>query len=229
VTINHVGSSPSILDPIVIPLVKGPRILDVGCGFGRWGALLTTNLWEASKSKPANRSQIVGCDGHLPNVEESRKNNYYQEVLHLTFPPLPFCDDSFDTVLLLDVLEHLNVNDGRKLVDEAKRVSRQRVILSTPNWCALRDAHRTITGWNPFEAHLSYWPRHALRDLEFKLYGAGSRPGGRYWRIGLKKMKLLSFYDRILRSSIGSLSLFFPFIAENVVGVWERQKGSSYR
>jgi SAM-dependent methyltransferase len=222
------GSSPSILDPIVIPLVKGPRILDVGCGFGRWGALLTTNLWEVARSNTANRSEIVGCDGYLPNVEESRKNNYYQEVLHLTFPPLPFHDDSFDTVLLLDVLEHLNAINGKKLIDEAKRVSLQCVILSTPNWSALRDAHNTITGWNPFESHLSYWPRHTLRDLEFKLYGAGSWPGGRYWRIGLKKMNLLSFYDRILRPSIGSLSLYLPFFSENVVGIWEKKKGPLY-
>jgi hypothetical protein len=38
-------------------------------------------------------------------------------------------------------------------------------------------------------------------------------------------MNLLSFYDRILRPSIGSLSLYLPFLAENVIGVWGKKEG----
>jgi SAM-dependent methyltransferase len=217
------GSSPLVLDSVVIPFVQGPKILDVGCGFGRWGVLLTTNYWETCGGKSGERPEIVGCDGHLPNVEQSRKSNYYREVHHIHFPPLPFPDSSFDSVLLLDVIEHLNDNDGRKLINESERVAAQRVVLSTPNRSALRDAHTTLTGWNPLEAHLSYWPRNLLRNLGFRLYGAGWRAGGRYWRGLLRQTNLLCFYDEVMRPTFMSLSRFFPFFGENVVGIWEKR------
>ena len=46
------GGSPANLDPVVIPLVEGPRILDVGCGFGKWGHLCLTNYWETHNYVP---------------------------------------------------------------------------------------------------------------------------------------------------------------------------------
>jgi SAM-dependent methyltransferase len=217
------GSSPLILDAVVLPLIRGPRILDVGCGFGRWGALLTTNYWETYLAEPGTRPSITGCDGHSPNVDLARQSGFYKEVLHITFPPLPFSSDSFETVLVLDVLEHLDYENGGKLVDEAKRIASRRVVLSTPNWPALRGGHATITGWNDLEAHLSYWSRSSLRRLGFRLYGAGWRPGGRYWRTILRRMGLLSFYDEALRPSVMSLSTYIPLMSENVVGLWEKR------
>ncbi len=143
-----------MLDPVVIPLVLGPRILDAGCGFGRWGALLTTNYWETHRAKPGIRPSITGCDGYLPNVELARQSGFYTEVIHASVPPLPFPDNSFETVLLLDVIEHVEEMKGMQLIEEAKRVASQRVVLSTPNWPAFRDGHATITGWNDLEAHI---------------------------------------------------------------------------
>ena len=92
------GSSPCALDSAVMPLVLGPRILDAGCGFGRWGALLTTNYWETHRAEPGIRPSIKGCDGYLPNVELARQSGFYAEVIHTSFPPLPFPDNSFDAV-----------------------------------------------------------------------------------------------------------------------------------
>ena len=80
-----------------------------------------------------------------------------------------------------------------------------------------------MTGYNELEAHLSYWPRQSLSRFGFKLYGAGWRVGGRYWRFLLKRMNLLSVYDDVVRPSIMSLGRYFPLFAENVVGVWERR------
>jgi SAM-dependent methyltransferase len=131
------GSSPCMLDSVVIPLVLGPRILDVGCGFGRWGTLLTTNYWETYRPECGTRPSIKGCDGYLPSVELARRSGYYEEVTCAFFPPLPFLDDSFETVLLIDVIEHVDKNRGAVLIEEAKRVASRRIVLSTPNRPAL--------------------------------------------------------------------------------------------
>lgn len=211
-----------MLDPVVIPLVLGPRILDAGCGFGRWGALLTTNYWETHGAPTGIRPSTKGCDGYLPNVELARQSGFYAEVIHAAFPPLSFSSNSFDTVLLLDVIEHLEEVKGIELIEEAKRVASQRVVLSTPNRPAFRDAHATITGPNDLEAHLSYWSRKTLRDLGFRLYGAGWDPGGRYWRGLLHRAGLLSFYDAAVRPTIAGLSSHVSFFSENVVGMWQK-------
>jgi SAM-dependent methyltransferase len=216
------GSSASCLDPVIIPLIKGRRVLDVGCGFGRWGMLIRTNSWESYSYGSGNHAEIVGCDGFLPNVEMAHKSGHYHKVYHLLFPPLPFADSMFDTVLIADVIEHMKEEKGAKLIEEAKRVASHRVILSTPNYRALRNAHATMTGWNPLEAHLSYWHRSYLRGRGFRLYGAGWRPGGRYLREGLRKFRLLPFYDQVVRPWLSSVSLYVPLFSENVVGVWEK-------
>jgi SAM-dependent methyltransferase len=219
------GSSPVILDAVVIPLIRGPKILDVGCGFGRWGSLINTNYWETCSGNKSEKPAVIGCEGYRPNVELARGNGFYDKIVKLRFPPLAFETSSFNTVLVLDVIEHLKKEEGLKLVEDAKRIASDRVILSTPNRQALRDAHITMTGWNGLEAHVSYWPRSYLRGLGFRLYGAGWRPGGIYWRGLLRKITLLPFYDRVARPCLSSMSLYAPFFSENVVGVWE--KGNS--
>ena len=130
------GSSPTFLDPVVIRFVQGPKILDVGCGFGRWGGLLTTNYWETCSGDLTGQVEISGFDGYSPNVDLARRSGFYDEVRHIVFPPLPIPSDSFDTVLLIDVIEHLDEVRGMNLIEEAKRVAIKRIILSTPNWRA---------------------------------------------------------------------------------------------
>jgi len=194
--------------------------LDVGCGFGKWGNLLTTNYWETENPKKDERPFIVGCDGYLPNVEMARNNSCYSEVKHIHFPPLPFDDLSFDTILMIEIIEHLEIEEGLFLIKESKRVTRNRVILSTPGYPDYREAHETITGLNPLDSHKSYWSRSRLRSLGFQLYGAGWKPGSRYLRGILRRMKLLKLYDRHLRPAFSSLSLLFPYAAENIIGLW---------
>ena len=218
------GSSPSYLDPVIIPLIMGSHILDVGCGFGRWGCLCVANCWETPGYKEkAKKPEIVGCDGHFPNVVMARQSGFYKEVHHILFPPLPFEDDCFDTVLLIDVIEHLELSQGKALIEAAKRVTADRLILSTPNFPSFREGHSTISGWNKYEAHCSYWPRSLLRSLGFRLYGAGWSPGGRYWSWLLRKLRLTHFYDSVARLSLMSLSRYMPFFSETVVGLWEKK------
>jgi SAM-dependent methyltransferase len=53
------------------------------------------------------------------------------DVIASAEEPLPFDDDSFESVVLADVLEHLN--DPHRALDEAMRVSRRSVVVLLPN------------------------------------------------------------------------------------------------
>jgi SAM-dependent methyltransferase len=156
-----------------------------------------------------------------------RANGCYKEAFHIIVPPLLFDDCSFDTVLLLDIIEHLTENQARLIIQEAKRVARHRVIVSTPNYPDLRDGVTSITGWNPLDAHLSYISRSELRRLGFKLFGCGLRPGQRYFRGALKRLGVLGWYDSWVRSNLGGLSFSLPAIADNVVGLWTKEAAGS--
>ncbi|MBC8032311.1 MAG: hypothetical protein H7Z16_19665 [Pyrinomonadaceae bacterium] len=76
-------SSPTHLDPIVLPLISGETALDVGCGYGRWGNLIQSNFWEAG---PAAPPPINGCDAFKNNVALCRNHACYRNVWHHLLP-----------------------------------------------------------------------------------------------------------------------------------------------
>jgi hypothetical protein len=69
------------------------------------------------------------------------------DVIATADGPLPFDDDSFETVVLADVLEHLN--DPHTALDEAMRVARSAVVVLLPNMYTLYYRLRFVTGRLP--------------------------------------------------------------------------------
>lgn len=104
--VNLMSSSPSFLDPIVLPLIVGEFVLDVACGYGRWGNLIYANFWEARLSAPP---QVDGFDAFAPNVELCQGHHCYRKVWQHTLPhPI---EGKWDTVLACEIIEHLPQSD----------------------------------------------------------------------------------------------------------------------
>ena len=70
----------------------------------------------------------------------------------------------------IEVIEHLNKSDGYKMVQELDRISKKRVILTTPN-----GFHEILEAVNVYEIHRSERTTTELRKLGFKLRGMGIR------------------------------------------------------
>ena len=163
------SSSPAFLDPVVLPLVRGESVLDVGCGLGRWGALLRSNYWECDgmAAPPA----VDGLDAFEPNVATCTRMQLYRRVWQQVLPSA--LSGQWDTVLAAEIIEHVPQERVEEVLESLERAAKQRVIVTTPNRSALRPGHETILGFNDHEAHLSYVSRRDLKRRGYRIVGAG--------------------------------------------------------
>ena len=95
----------------------GSTVLDLGCGFGAYGGALVD---EGVK--------CFGCDINIQYLKRAVVNGLPVAAVD---GKLPFADRSIDSVLLLEVIEH--VPDFRGLLSEAFRVARRNVLVTVPN------------------------------------------------------------------------------------------------
>lgn len=162
------SSSPTFLDPIVIPLITGETVLDVACGYGRWCHLIQSNFWEAGlKEAP----MIDGLDAFKPNVDLCLQKNCYRKVWQQNLPSI--IHGRWDTVLACEMIEHIEQNKVEEVVTLLENVTNKRIIFSTPNWPAFRQGGDTIVGYNDYEAHLSYVSRNFFYKKGYKIIGGG--------------------------------------------------------
>ncbi|RME57485.1 class I SAM-dependent methyltransferase [Candidatus Parcubacteria bacterium] len=97
----------------------GRSVLDIGCRTGAYVAFCN-----------ALGKQSVGIDIHAPSLAQARRQYPTCDFRQISGDDLPFEDKQFDTVLMWDVLEH--IQDDHKALSEALRVARKNVLISVP-------------------------------------------------------------------------------------------------
>jgi len=112
----------SIQSEIAYNLIpKSNKILEIGCSSGYFSQRLLNKGRE-----------VYGIDINKKDIEEAKKKFRKINFFVGKAEKLPFSDNSFDVVVMLETLEHV---DEKKAVKEAYRVLRPKglVILSFPN------------------------------------------------------------------------------------------------
>ena len=132
----------------------GARVLDVGC---RFGALTRSYL---------DGNTVVGLDVDRRALEEARSLGI-ETVWADAAEPLPLEDESFDVVVLGELLEHLPL--PQLTVSEARRVLRPggRLVGSVPNAYRLKGRLAFLLGRppEPDPTHLHLFSPENLRRL----------------------------------------------------------------
>jgi ubiquinone/menaquinone biosynthesis C-methylase UbiE len=129
----------------------GPTILDLGCGFGAYGGALQQE-----------GLRCIGCD---INLDYLRKAAAHGLPVANVDSVLPFRDKSFDTVLILEVLEH--VPNLERILGEAFRVARKNVLITVPNSEDIEQmkANDVMYAHMLSSDHLHFFDAESLADL----------------------------------------------------------------
>lgn len=136
---------PELAKWLVDKLADGKSVLDIGCGNKWWHPFVKA-------------SKIVTVDGwekcnpdFLLNLEETDR--------------LPFDDCSFDIVTMLDLIEHLSLESGLRLLKETKRVGKVIILLTPIVW----DKNIQKSSWyygNDPAVHKSLWTPEQFKEAD---------------------------------------------------------------
>ncbi|MCL4543445.1 MAG: class I SAM-dependent methyltransferase [Chloroflexi bacterium] len=129
-------------------------VLDLGCG-------------PESPIEYCNVKWSVGVDGYRDYILQSRQQRIHTWYILGNVQDVAFAPKSFDAVVLIEVLEHLDAEVARKVLDDAVVWARKRVIVTTPNGFLPQRA----LGGNPLQRHRSGWGTAAMRSLGFRVRG----------------------------------------------------------
>lgn len=159
-------------------LVKANRVLDVGCGMG---------LPVRCLKRLGLSAQFIGVDIYAHYLKKVKRAGFYDDCVLANVKYLPFRQNSFDSAMFLQVLEHLSYRDALIAVDSLSNIA-NKVVLTTPVGFIEND----VNSENIFQTHKSGWWPADLRTLGYEVKGYG----------GVR---------------IGKLSKFKPFLLFNVV------------
>jgi len=153
-------------------LIGCETILDLGCGSDSSFASVSKNF------------HSVGVDAFLPAIEESKKKGIHNEYFCMDIMDIDkqFEKDSFDGVLLGDVIEHLDKEQGVMLLEKIENIAKKKIVIFTPNGFL----HQGIHYQNPWQEHKSGWSADEMVGRGFKVIGFG---GVKSLRTELSKIK----------------------------------------
>lgn len=150
-------------------------ILDAGCGEG----IVLEQVAVTTAVAP------VGVDLDPERVEVAHETHRSDQLAVADLQRLPFPDDSFDLVLLLEVLEH--VGHPEVALEEIWRVTRRYLLASVPNepWWRIGNIARLkyLSAWGNTPEHINHW----------SVRGFMSFLGGRFDILALKTPVLWTF------------------------------------
>ncbi|MDO8657986.1 MAG: class I SAM-dependent methyltransferase [Candidatus Levybacteria bacterium] len=139
-------------------LLKGcDSVLDVGCGA------------DSPLKRVKKTFYSEGIDIFEESIRQSKKKKIHDKYKISDIRKIDkiYGKKSFDAVIGLDVIEHLDKKDSIALIKKMENIARKKVLLLTPNGFYHQDAYDD----NPYQVHVSEWKLEDLRVLGYRVYG----------------------------------------------------------
>ena len=135
-------------------------ILDAGSGLGKNGLFLKHFGWCSNIE-----ICLVGIDIWKTHLKVVATANIYDALIVGDLRFLPFKSQSFDVIIMSEVLEHLPKSVGYKLLTFVEQLLNERsiIVLTTPQG---HQPQEELRG-SPYEKHCSMWQGGDLRELGY--------------------------------------------------------------
>lgn len=150
---SHAGTEDKFIKTLFPQNMEGLKVLDVGHGYGATGLYIRTRTYKNGWC------ELTGLEPFEEYHDLMKKIGIYDKVVLGKGENLPFDDKYFDVSIAQHVIEHLTRKNAYQMLKEMERVTKNRVIVCTPNGFTesgpLDD--------NVFNNHVSGW-----RDIDFK-------------------------------------------------------------
>lgn len=136
--------------------------LDIGCGAGTFISTLA----------PERRSTGVDiAEAQIEYAKQHYGTESHRFICIDAMKELPFSENAFDVVTMVEIIEHLPMTENRRLLEEALRVLRPggRIVLTTPNyasfWPILESIVNRLGDVSYEDQHISPFNRGKLTRL----------------------------------------------------------------
>lgn len=144
---------------------NGESLLSLCCGIGLELSGLSTEKVTAVDIAPQYLEKVKD---RCPQA----RTECYDSLEYLKTQP----SESVDVISIIDGIEHMDKKTGLKLIDEMKRVAKQKILLFTPeghkeDGYLKNEPHNAwgIEGADHHQTHKSGWTRLELKDLGFQI------------------------------------------------------------
>lgn len=123
------------------------KVLDIGIGWGKYGML--------AREYSQALERLDGVEVHAPYIQAMQKA-IYDKIYNIDIlKDLETLPKDYDLVLMCDVIEHMEKEDGYRIIDYFEN---SKIIVSTPI-TFMYEPHPE----NTFEEHVSHW---GFQDFE---------------------------------------------------------------
>jgi SAM-dependent methyltransferase len=188
-----VGQSPLGMIPRILDEIEGTRILDVGCGVGVYGFMLRhrwqdtpigwkqVRVYDDRDPKLDEPELVAGCDLTVHNLRRASHHRSYDELVLASADALPFPDNYVDTLLCIEVLEHLEKPAAIRALRDFERIAAKRIVITVPreavdahtghderDFLRLRTPDPDVQAWTFAETHRSAFTPRELEALGFR-------------------------------------------------------------
>lgn len=157
-------------------------VLDLGCGImqattdsltksgrhGRLGKHLSKEIPHVLRCK-----SLLGCEIVDKYLDKAKQ---YFPVIKFDLRKLDsfdiFKNKSFDVVMALDVIEHLEMNTALQVIGNMERIARKKIIIYTPVSMKSNDENIPDAwgmGENQFQEHKCFIPANRFREWGYKV------------------------------------------------------------
>lgn len=187
-------------------------VLDLGCGSGRLMKALSVNeQWE-----------VTGVDIDKKSVEAAKTVGVYKKVIagdiEKVATKLIQDKQKFDLVLCSQILEHLSKKKGEKILGLLNKLTKNRIVLSTPNGF-LEQIEESLATHNVHQEHISGWEIEDFTKRGYIVRGVGSRLFWSFSGLARSKNKYISILSRIASYIISPFVYFFPAYSINLLAL----------